>query len=89
MTQHGTIMLVMLLMMKILVKLLMMMLVMLMKHTLAGHTSDPACHYHAGGCGALAFANTAWLKYHRDHYVDDGFHGDGEHERAAIMLSQI
>ena len=84
MTQHGTIMLVMLVMMKILVKLLMM----LMKHTLAGHTSDPACHYHAGGC-ALAFANTAWLKYHRDHYVDDTFHGDGEHEGAAIMLSQI
>ena len=68
----------------------MMMLVMLMKHTLAGHTSDPACHYHAGGC-ALAFANTAWprLKYHRDHYVDDGFHGDDEHEGAPIMLSQI
>ena len=83
MTQHGTIMLV---------KLLMMMLVMLMKHTLAGHTSDPACHYHAGGCGALAFANTAWprLKYHRDHYVDDTFHsGDGEHEEAAIKLSEI
>ena len=89
MTQHGTIMLVMLVMMKILVKLLMMMLVMLMKHTLAGHTSDPACHYHAGGC-ALAFANTAWLKYHRDHYVDDGFHDDdGEHEGAAIKLSEI
>ena len=85
MTQHGTIMLVMLLMTKMLVKLLMM----LMKHTLAGHTSDPACHYHAGGC-ALAFANTAWLKYHRDHYVDDGFHGDdGEHEGAPIMLSEI
>ena len=75
----------MLLMTKMLVKLLMMMLVMLMKHTLAGHTSDPACHYHAGGC-ALAFANTAWLKYHRDHYVDDS---DGEHEGAAIMLSEI
>ena len=76
----------MLLMTKMLVKLLMM----LMKHTLAGHTSDPACHYHAGGC-ALAFANTAWprLKYHRDHYVDDGFHGDDEHEGAPIMLSQI
>ena len=80
MTQHGTIMLVKLLMMKL--------LMMLMKHTLAGHTSDPACHYHAGGC-ALAFANTAWLKYHRDHYVDDGFHGDGEHEEAAIKLSEI
>ena len=74
----------MLLMTKMLVKLLMM----LMKHTLAGHTSDPACHYHAGGC-ALAFANTAWLKYHRDHYVGDTFHDDGKHEGAPIMLSQI